>query len=36
MSPCIFAPSMPNFGQTLSDQQLADLTAYLVQNQKQG
>jgi mono/diheme cytochrome c family protein len=31
-----FAPSMPNFGQTLSDQQLADLTAYLVQNQKQG
>ena len=31
-----FAPSMPNFGQTLSDKQLADLTAYLVQNQKQG
>jgi mono/diheme cytochrome c family protein len=31
-----FAPSMPNFGETLSDQQLADLTAYLVQNQKQG
>lgn len=31
-----YAPSMPNFGQTLSDKQLADLTAYLVQNQKQG
>ena len=31
-----FAPSMPNFGETLSDKQLADLTAYLVQNQKQG
>jgi mono/diheme cytochrome c family protein len=31
-----FSPSMPDFGQTLSDKQLADLTAYLVQNQKQG
>jgi cytochrome c oxidase subunit II len=31
-----FSPSMPDFGQTLTDKQLADLTAYLVQNQKQG
>ena len=31
-----FSPTMPNFGQTLSDKQLADLTAYLVENQKQG
>lgn len=31
-----FSPTMPNFGQTLTDKQLADLTAYLVQNQKQG
>jgi len=31
-----FSPSMPNFGETLSDQQLADLTAFLVQNQNQG
>ena len=28
-----FSPTMPNFGQTLSDQQIADLTAFLVQNQ---
>jgi cytochrome c oxidase subunit II len=26
--------SMPDFGQTLSDKQVADLVAYLVQNQK--
>jgi len=31
-----FSPTMPNFGQTLSDKQLADLTTYLVENQKQG
>lgn len=29
-----FPPSMPDFGQTLSDQQIADLTAYLTENQK--
>ncbi|MFL5919703.1 MAG: c-type cytochrome [Gaiellaceae bacterium] len=29
-----YPPSMPDFGQTLSDKQLADLTAYLVENQK--
>jgi mono/diheme cytochrome c family protein len=29
-----FSPTMPNFGQTLSDKQIADLTAYLVENQK--
>lgn len=28
-----YPPSMPNFGQTLSDQQIADLTAYLTQKQ---
>jgi mono/diheme cytochrome c family protein len=31
-----YSPTMPNFGQTLSDKQIADLTAYLVENQKQG
>ena len=31
-----YPPSMPDFGQTLSDQQLADLTAYLVAHQSQG
>ena len=31
-----YSPTMPNFGQTLTDQQLADLTAFLVQNQPQG
>jgi mono/diheme cytochrome c family protein len=29
-----FSPTMPNFGQTLSDKQIADLTAYLVENQQ--
>jgi mono/diheme cytochrome c family protein len=28
-----FPPSMPDFGQTLSDKQVADLVAYLTQNQ---
>lgn len=28
-----YPPSMPNFGQTLSDQQIADLVAYLTQKQ---
>jgi len=27
---------MPNFGQTLSDKQIADLVAFLVQSQPQG
>jgi mono/diheme cytochrome c family protein len=27
---------MPNFGQSLSDKQIADLVAFLVQNQPQG
>jgi len=31
-----FSPTMPNFGETLSDKQIADLTAFLVQNQPQG
>jgi mono/diheme cytochrome c family protein len=31
-----FSPTMPNFGQTLTDKQIADLTAFLVQNQPQG
>ena len=31
-----FSPTMPNFGQTLSDKQIADLTAFLVENQPQG
>jgi hypothetical protein len=31
-----FSPTMPNFGQTLSDKQIADLVAFLVQNQPQG
>ena len=31
-----FSPTMPNFGETLSDQQIADLTAFLVENQPQG
>ena len=28
-----YAPSMPDFGSTLSDKQVADLVAYLTQNQ---
>ncbi len=28
-----YPPSMPNFGQTLSDKQIADLVAYLTQKQ---
>jgi mono/diheme cytochrome c family protein len=28
-----YSPSMPDFGQTLSDKQVADLVAYLTQNQ---
>ena len=28
-----FQPTMPDFGQTLSDKQIADLVAYLTQNQ---
>jgi mono/diheme cytochrome c family protein len=28
-----FAPSMPDFGQTLSDKQIADLVAYVTQKQ---
>jgi mono/diheme cytochrome c family protein len=31
-----YPPSMPDFGQTLSDKQIADLVAYLTQNQKSG
>ena len=31
-----FSPTMPNFGQTLSDKQIADLVAFLVENQPQG
>jgi mono/diheme cytochrome c family protein len=31
-----YPPTMPDFGQTLSDKQIADLTAYLVAHQTQG
>jgi mono/diheme cytochrome c family protein len=31
-----FSPQMPNYGESLSDKQIADLTAYLVAHQKQG
>ena len=31
-----FSPTMPNFGETLSDKQIADLTAFLAENQPQG